>query len=166
MQFQHVEARRCGAQCRKPEVFTKRNHVAFRQLTRHEPALFHRNRTGRHDLPRPIPPRMIVRRERRIAEPGPLHARLAPRMGELDRRHRAVVAQKRRDPRKRSDLVIMPYAEIAVGDAAFGNHSGGLRHHDSGAALREFPEMHQVPVVRHAVIRRVLAHRRYDDAVF
>ena len=40
-----------------------------------------------------------------------------------------------------------------------------LGEDEAGAADRAAAEMHQVPVVREAVLARILAHRRDDDAV-
>ena len=50
-------------------------------------------------------------------------------------------------------------------DAALGRHRGGLGNDRRGAADRAAAQVHQVPVVRHAVGGRVLAHRRHHDAV-
>ena len=52
-----------------------------------------------------------------------------------------------------------------MGDAALGDDRCGLDHHEPGAALGEFPEMHEMPVIGDAVGRRILAHRRNEDAV-
>ncbi|MGY4316407.1 hypothetical protein ACVWW1_005734 [Bradyrhizobium sp. JR3.5] len=80
-------------------------------------------------------------------------------MRELDRGHRAVVLQEGGDAFERRDLLVVPDADIAVGDASFGGDRRGLDHHEPGAALGELAEMHEVPVIGEAVGCRVLAHR-------
>ena len=50
-------------------------------------------------------------------------------------------------------------------DAAVPLDVGGLNDHQRGAGMRHHAEMHQVPVVGAAVVGRVLAHGRHDDAV-
>ena len=54
---------------------------------------------------------------------------------------------------------------VAVGDAAVLGHRRRLDEHEAGAAEREAAEMDEMPVGGVAVDRRVLAHRRDDDAV-
>src|ERR1700716_3841693 len=60
---------------------------------------------------------------------------------------------------------IVPDPRVAVGDAAALLHRGRLDEYDAGAALGELAEMDEMPVGDFAVARRVLAHRRNDDAV-
>src|SRR6266850_2040685 len=60
---------------------------------------------------------------------------------------------------------IVPDAGVAVGDAAALLDGGRFDEHDPRAALRELAQVHEVPVGDRAVERRVLAHRRDDDAV-
>ncbi len=52
-----------------------------------------------------------------------------------------------------------------MGDAAFGFDGGGFGEYQAGAAGGHLAQMHEMPVVREAVVRRVLAHRGNDDAV-
>ena len=61
----------------------------------------------------------------------------------------------RRDHRPRSPCVMRPSAE----------HGSRLGEDEPEAAHRELAEMHEMPVVGEAVVRRVLAHRRDDGAV-
>jgi hypothetical protein len=86
-------------------------------------------------------------------------------MRELDGRHRALAFHESSDPLQRRNVRVVPDAGVAVGDAAALLHRGRLHEHDAGAALRELAEVHEVPVGDMAVLRRVLAHRRHDDAV-
>src|SRR5262245_37942565 len=60
---------------------------------------------------------------------------------------------------------VIPYSHIAVRDAPALLHRSSLDEHDAGAALRELAEVHEVPVGDVAVLGRVLAHRRDDDAI-
>src|SRR5690242_9981728 len=62
-------------------------------------------------------------------------------------------------------MTVVPDARVAVSDAAAALHRGRFHEHDARAALRELAEVHEVPVGDMAVLRRVLAHRRNDDAV-
>ena len=87
-------------------------------------------------------------------------------MPELDRRHRAVLLQEAGDAFQRRGLAVVPQPDVAMGDAALRRHRRGLDHDDAGAALREFAEMHEVPVIGDAIDRRILAHRRKQDAIF
>src|SRR5688572_15615496 len=57
------------------------------------------------------------------------------------------------------------FTNCAMRDAPALLHRSRLDEHDAGAALRELAQMHEVPVGDVAVLRRVLAHRRDDDAV-
>ena len=52
-----------------------------------------------------------------------------------------------------------------MGDAAVALDMRRLDDHQRGAGIRQHAEMHQVPVVGAAVVGRILAHRRDDDAV-
>ena len=51
---------------------------------------------------------------RPVALPGPLHARLAARVRELDAGRRAVLFEKRGDARQRLHLAVVPQAQVAV----------------------------------------------------
>ena len=52
-----------------------------------------------------------------------------------------------------------------MGDAAVALDMGRLDDHQSGAGIGQHAEMHQVPVIGAAVVGRILAHRRDDEAV-
>src|SRR5262249_45427052 len=53
----------------------------------------------------------------------------------------------------------------AMRDAALGLDRARLDEDGGGTALREFSEVHKVPVGDKAVLRRILAHGRDHDAV-
>src|SRR5690349_903826 len=58
-----------------------------------------------------------------------------------------------------------PDARIPRGDASLGSYAARLDAHHGGAAHRAAAEVDEVPIVGHAVLARVLAHRRDEDAV-
>jgi len=61
---------------------------------------------------------------------------------------------------------VVVQANVAVADAAFRQHRRRFNGQQRSARLRQLAEVHLVPVVHATVDRRVLAHRRDDDAVF
>ena len=66
---------------------------------------------------------------------------------------------------KARDVRIVPDAGIAVRDAPARLDRGRLDEDDAGAALRKFAKVYQMPVGDMPIARRVLAHRRDDDAI-
>ena len=165
--FERVEAGRVRARGRRAE----RGHDALDAALRRAPAgtsqpsmcgIAHRS----DDAPRIVAAREIGGAERRVAEPRPLHARLAAGVRELHAGGRAhATARSRSIALDRRDVLVGPQAQVAVRDAPFRQHGGRLGEHEAEAAHRELAEMHEVPVVGEAVLRRVLAHRRDDGAV-
>src|SRR5205085_12679831 len=119
----------------------------------------------RHDRPRPLATCPVVRRERPVAMPGTRHARLAAGVRELDAGQRTLALYERCNSAKPRDVRIVPDAGIAVRDAPARLDRGRLDEDDAGAALRKFPKVYQMPVADMPVARRVLAHRRDDDAI-
>src|SRR5690349_22069796 len=71
----------------------------------------------------------------------------------------------RRPPRS----TLFPYTTLfrsAGRDATLGRDCGSLDTHHCCTADGATTEVDQMPVSRHAVVTRVLAHRRNDDAIF
>ena len=97
--------------------------------------------------------------------PGDRGGGLAAGMGELDARGGAFGVEEIDDAGERRDLGIIPEAEVAVGNAGFGQDAGGFEDDEAEAAQGEAAEVDEVPVVGEAVLRRILAHRRDDRAV-
>ena len=62
-------------------------------------------------------------------------------------------------------LGVVPETGVLRRDATLGHHGRGLGEDEPDAAERERAVVHAVPVVRYAVDRGVLAHRRQDDPV-
>ena len=87
-------------------------------------------------------------------------------MRDLDAELGAAHAAGLRDhARQRRLVVVAVEPEAAVGDAAVAFDMGRLDDHQRSAGIRQHAEMHQVPIVGAAVVGRILAHRRHDDAV-
>ena len=63
------------------------------------------------------------------------------------------------------DVGVVPDSQIAGGDAALGEDGRGLLDDQAGAALGAGAEMDEMPIGGEAVVRGVLAHGRYADAV-
>lgn len=42
---------------------------------------------------------------------------------------------------------------------------GGLDHDHADTSLRELPIVHEMPVIRQSLMRRVLAHRANNDSI-
>ena len=66
---------------------------------------------------------------------------------------------------ERRFIVVRIQAQAAVGDAAMPLDMRGLHDYKRRPRMRHHAEMHQMPVVRAAVIGGILAHRGDDDAV-
>ena len=102
------------------------------------------------------------------ALPRDVDRRLATGVRELDAEpgaDRRDGAARGEDAGERALVVIAVEPEAAVRDAPATLDGGGLDHHEPGAAQGEVHEVLQVPIGGRAVVRRVLAHRRDDDAV-
>ena len=78
----------------------------------------------------------------------------------------AVLAAEAEHPVKGRLVLLVVEAEVAMRDAADLLDRRRLQHQKARARHGERTEMHEVPVVRVAVDRAVLAHRRDHDAVF
>ena len=162
MQLDHVVADAVDALGRRGEFADAALDVVLGHGVRHRPAGVIRD--GRRRLGRPAAflfgqNRLAAGRRRRGRAFAPgmrqLHAELGDAVGAAEIVH----ALQRR-------LVV-----VGIHAGAFGRDPpdridvGHLAHHQPGAAEREAAEMHQVPVVRRAVGRIVLAHRRDHDPV-
>ena len=161
MQLEHVEADAPGAQRGADEILHQNFNFVDFKFTRNMPALRHGDRRRRDRLPRRL------RRGERLA-PFPRHLRgaLAPGMSDLDAY--GSISKPFTDldhPRHCRFVVVVVEAAAAVGDASFARDMGRLHHQQPGAGIGEMAEVDEMPVVHAAVVGRVLAHRRDDDAV-
>ena len=118
---------------------------------------------GRWRLRRPrvrtFKDRLAARRRRRgralAAGMRQLHAELGHTVGPAEIVH----------PLERRLVFVRPHAGTSRRDPPLRIDVGHLAHHEAGAAERHVAEMHQMPIVRRAVVGIVLAHRRNHDAV-
>ncbi|CRW93487.1 hypothetical protein PAERUG_P6_East_of_England_6_IMP_1_03_09_02259 [Pseudomonas aeruginosa] len=120
-----------------------------------------RDRRRRHRYPAAVADRHAAV----LAQPRPPGTRLAPGVGQLDPGDRALGLDETGDAMQRLDMRVAPDAEVVSGDAPLGQHRGGFDYHQAGAAHRAAAQVHEMPVVGQALLRRVLAHGRYGDAV-
>src|SRR5437764_14989318 len=86
-------------------------------------------------------------------------------MSELDAGDCAVLFEETADASERLYMVIQINPAVGGADPAFGSNCGGLDDHQPSTAHGTGTEMDQVPIVREAVVRRILAHWRDGDAV-
>ena len=100
-----------------------------------------------------------------VALPGEVGAGFAAGMGDLDAGHAAGGLDRGDGGAEGIGLGVVPEAEAARGDAAFGGDARRLDDQQAGAAAREGGEVNLVPVIQDAVLGHVLAHRRDRDAV-
>lgn len=71
----------------------------------------------------------------------------------------------RNHPRQSRFIVVRVKAQAAMRDAAVPFDMGCLHNHQRCAGMRHHAKVHEVPVIGAAVIGRILAHGRNDDAV-
>ena len=165
MDIEHLEARLVRAPRRLAPALDHLGDFRMRQRARRRIALRRVHRARRDKLPR-VPVGDLGRRlERPAALPRPEAPRLAPRMPELDARHRVVQADEIDAALQAGNEGVVPQAEIADRAAAAPLDLGGFHDDEAGAARRVAPRIHQVPVGREAVDGRILMHRRDHDAV-
>jgi hypothetical protein len=62
-------------------------------------------------------------------------------------------------------MTVVPDAEVAGRDSAFGEDGGGLDYDEARSADGALGVMAQVPIARETVKARILAHRRKGDTV-
>jgi molybdate transport system substrate-binding protein len=106
-----------------------------------------------------------VAAERLTAVPRFVHATLATGMRQLDPDLTALRPDKFDDPPQTLDMLVFPDPQIARRDAAFRSNGRGFRENQPGATNGPGTEMHQMPILSHAVMRRILTHGRNDNTV-
>ena len=154
-----------GALGRVHPVTLEHGEIGDGKLPRHDMALGHRLGGGRDGVPLLLAAGEVFRRQRAVAEPGPLHGALATGVRELDARHHVLRFHEFGDALERRDVRVRPDAQIAVGDAALVRHRGGLDEHASRASQHQPAPMREVKVLGDAIDRRVGRHGSDDDAV-
>ena len=97
--------------------------------------------------------------------PGDRCRGLASGMGKLNAGGSTLAVQEVDNAGQGRDLLILPQAQICVGNAPFGHDAGRFHDHQPEAAQREAAKMDEMPVIGEAVDGRILAHRRDHRAV-
>ncbi|MCY1437681.1 hypothetical protein D9M71_538520 [compost metagenome] len=100
-----------------------------------------------------------------VTLPRAVGAGLAPGVGDLDTRHGTGSLDGLHHRYERLSVGIAPDTGATGGDAPFRCHRSGFNHQQAGTATGQAGQVHVVPVVDHAVLGHVLAHRRNGDAV-
>jgi hypothetical protein len=84
---------------------------------------------------------------------------------ELDPGAGTLIFHEARNPLERLEMLFAPDAKILRRNAALGSYRGGLCEYQSSAADCACGKMREMPIIRVALDRRILAHWRNDDAV-
>ena len=167
VQLQHVEAGLHARAARAlPQACTRSLTSCRLQRPRHRPFLAVGDRARRHRRPR-----RPSRRSRavRFSGPSPSHGRLARALRPewpswmpatafcclMNLTRRLSGSTKASSQMPRSPTVPQPRRSTLV----------EFDHDEAGAAGRELAGIHQMPVGRKALHRRILVHRRHHDAV-
>ena len=160
MQLQHVEAGALAALRRLHEVRDHSVHVGARHFARHLAVRIVRDRRCRDDRPTAFGKWLVHALPH---QPGrALAARVPELQAELRRR---VGVHEIGDALVRGFLRVVVEAGAAERDARIGRDTHHLGEDEPRATGRAAAEMHEMPVGRHAVDRRILIHRRDHDAV-
>lgn len=99
------------------------------------------------------------------AQPRSDARRLAAGVCELDGNLLVLAVGKGGDALEGLDLAVLPETEVLGRDTTVGLHGGGLHDAQAGAALDDATQVCEVPVVGVAILGRVLAQRREEEAV-
>ena len=146
----------------RDELVAHAIHVGARHRARH----LHRRRVAAAPTA-PITSQLPVVERHVVAFPRQLRRALAARSGRAagrsSRRSAACTKSTMRRHAATCSGAYMPGA--AERDARLGRHAGHLGDDEPRAAERARAEMHEVEVVRRAVVGAVHVHRRHDDAV-
>ena len=160
VQLDHVEPGLLAVARGLHERIAHRVHVGASHRARHLIARTPRHRAWRDHLP-------IVGIERYVhAFPAKLGRSLQAGMAKLQADLRAALRMDEIDDALPGlHLRFRVDAGAARSDAALRCHAGHLSEYKTRAAQRSRAEVHQVEVVRHAVVRTVGRHRRHHYAV-
>src|SRR3954447_26893061 len=134
--------------------------LAGGELVRNRLAVAKWNRTRRERLPG-----MRTFANETSAPPRCIGRGFPPRVSELDAGDRAIAFDEGGDAAERIGVLLRPDAAIPRGNAAFRRDAARFDHHQSGAADCAAAEVDEMPVRREAVLARVLAHWRNENAV-
>ena len=160
VELEHVEPRRLGHLRGADELIAHQVHVAPGHLPRDLAVREVRQRRRGQERPVALRQRLVD------ALPEPPRRAFPAGVGELERDARAgVPVDEVHDALPGVDVLGLVHPGAAGADPPLAAHVGHLGDDQRGAAGGAAAEVHEVPVVRGTVLRRVLAHRRHDDAV-
>src|SRR5438128_2228322 len=86
-------------------------------------------------------------------------------MGQLHPGDASMFMDETDDSTQHLDMPIGPDTEVLRADASLGENGRCLSHDQSRATNRPAAEMHEMPVVRVAVLARILTHRRHEHPI-
>jgi hypothetical protein len=86
-------------------------------------------------------------------------------MGELNANCGILSVEEIDDAGEGSDMLVLPEAEIAIRNAALGQHAGGFHHDEPKSTNAETAQVNKMPVIGKAIDRRILAHGRHHSPI-
>jgi hypothetical protein len=134
--------------------------AGFVEFLRHGITFAEGKRRRRHGRPA-----AFAGRQRALWLPAEADAGLAAGMSQLHGDRASLLAREARDRLERFGVPVVPEAEVARADAAFGKHRRRLDDDQARTTNGACAVMDEMPVRGCAVVGRVLAHGRYADAV-
>ena len=165
MQLDDVEASGMRARGGLAPVFGQLPDLVAFQCARHRRSGVGGDRAGGDQFP-VIPVVDVGAALQRLAAfPGPGDARLATRVAQLDADGRTTGLGELGDAPQRRHEGIVPEAQVAHRAAAPAFDLGRLDEEQPCAARGVAPGVHQVPIGREALDRRILVHGCHDDTV-
>src|SRR5260370_27414411 len=157
----NTEARFAGTTCGGGKRGNDVLNAIDRKRSRHRIAISERQRARRND----IAPTPFALRNRSVACPRRVSARLATGMRQLHPSHASLRMNKPDDSSQRLHLIIHPDAQVLRTDPALGKNGRCFGKHQSSTAYCPAAQMHEMPVAHVPVRAAVLAHRRNKYAV-
>jgi len=165
--LKHVEPAPGGAGGGLTPVGNQRTHLGEGQLARRWCRLGMGHGARCNQLPIvPVVHSGLAPGKRCAALPRPRQTRLAPRMPKLDAGEGTLCPDEGRTARERRNEFVVPQSGIADRTAAVTRHLGRFHDDEASTALGVATGVDEMPVGRMARNRRILMHRRDDDAVF
>src|SRR6266403_1959534 len=152
----NTEARFAGTTCGGGKRGNDVLNAIDRKRSRHRIAISERQRARRND----IAPTPFALRNRSVACPRRVSARLATGMRQLHPSHAAFLMNKPDDSSQRVNVIIHPDAQVLRTDPALGKNGRCFGKHQASTAYCPAAQMHEMPVARVPVRAGVLAHRR------
>ena len=165
--FENIETCLGNAACRLTPHTDQVLDLGIAERTGFRVALAARKGTWSDELPCfPIITPFGCFRQRSPPFPGAKTTCLSSGMAKLNGRHGVVRPDEIGKTPEMRDKLIVPETGIANRPATAAVNFGRFDKHQPGATRREPPDIHQVPIRRKAIFRRVLMHWRHDNAIF